>query len=170
MLEGLSLIDWDELGAPEIPDLLLQLTGDDETAIREAIGLLADKVAPLMLLSGYGQYTDLIKLMETELPHIVTPFLIEILQQTNNMSVKLGLLEILHNECNYVNAVATELGVLPDREVYEQWAHGLWNEVNKGLPIYQNLRLDSVPALAQAAEDLLQNLHRTQSPTTSDST
>lgn len=106
MLEKLSDIEWNKLGAPEIPQLLHQLefgySPEKASEFSNLIGSLEERLAPLMLLSGYGNYRDMMRIMETKLPHIVTPFLIQILDKTSDKRVSAVILELLHNECMYI--------------------------------------------------------------------
>ncbi|MEO8609711.1 MAG: hypothetical protein ABI690_17595 [Chloroflexota bacterium] len=156
MLEGLSDIDWNELGAPEIPQQLHQLSlGYPPETADEFSGLFAsleEQLAPLMLLSGYGNYRDLMRIMETKIPHIVTPFLIQILDKTTDKRVSVMILELVHNECMYIQTVGT---IVADREDYKAWARQLRDEVEKGMPVYLKLAHDSEQDVRQGTEDLL---------------
>jgi hypothetical protein len=164
MSEELSKIDWDKLGAPEMPKSLYLFTLGYSTEHREdfdeAVEYLEQRIAPFMLLHGYGDYRDLMKIMQTEVPHLVTPFLIQILEATIDSRVKAALLELLHNECSYIYAVGSELSGLSDRDNYEAWAHRLRGEVEEGLSVYEQLLTDSASFVREAAEDLINNINR----------
>jgi hypothetical protein len=164
MLEELSKIDWDKLGAPEIPKFLylftLDYSSENAKEFDEAYDYLEERLAPFMLLHGYGNYHDLMKIMQTEIPHLVTPFLIQILETTNDSRVKGALLGLLHYECSYIYAVGSELRGLSDRDYYEAWAHRLRGEVERGLSMYENLLTDSESFVRVAAEDLINNINR----------
>src|SRR5258706_1786817 len=107
-----------------------------------------------MLLNGYGSYIDLMKIMETYLLHVVTRLLIQMLETTTDNRVKAAILEILFDECSYIYAVGSQLGVLSKRDYYEAWARHLRDEVEKGMSVYQQLLNDSESFVKQAAQDL----------------
>lgn len=102
MVVGIDLFDWEQLGFPEIPQLLLSLTGTDEKVQNYSYSTIQTDVV-LGKLSfeyvdmGYGAK----EILNTDVHVLLAPILIQLLRETNRHAQHL-ILSLLAEMTLYV--------------------------------------------------------------------
>lgn len=91
--------------------------------------------------------------MQNDLPLIVTPFLIEILQVTQTVDKKYDLVDLLRDLCTY-EYFYRWLGDDGQGE-YLDWSRRLRDQVRLGLPLFEQLLGDGDEYLKSRVQDLI---------------
>jgi hypothetical protein len=136
MLNNLDTIDWNKLGAGQVPQLIRTLY--EGGAKDERYSKALEELSELLYPQGIQDHWDWggpRRMIQNDLPHQVTPFLIEILENTESVSKKYHMVELLCNLCKY-EYVHDWLGNEGQAE-YIDWSRRLRDKVKLGLPIYQ---------------------------------
>ena len=92
-------------------------------------------------------------MMQNDLPHIVTPFLIEIVQETQSINKKYALVGLLRDLCTY-ETVYRWLGE-DGQAQFLDWSRRLRDQVRLGLPLYEQLLGDGDEYLKKYVQDLI---------------
>jgi hypothetical protein len=163
MLENLDKVNWAELGAPQVPDLLREIQADEpgrekdekrQTAWAELIELIfPQEIIEMWDWSAPG------RMMQNDLPHKVVMFLLEILEQTTSKSTQSILIGHLREMGMYWN-ISLWVGDPGQRryEAYVEWANRLKEVIRQGVPLYKQLLDDPYPHLDQNVRALLEDL------------
>lgn len=153
MSAKLDEIDWDALGAPEIPILLRRMQSPkDKHDFSEAYNHLTNIVFPEGI-SDSQDWGGPGGMMQTEAPLLVIPFLTEMLSREIDSWRKLSILELLHSLAAYWELRTWITEANPKRVVYEQWARRINDAVRDGALIYQELLKN--PLLRNSAQEVL---------------
>jgi hypothetical protein len=147
MLENLDKVNWVELGAPQVPDLLREIQAHEpgkefDEKHQEAWHDLIELIFPQGIIemwdwSGPG------RMMQNDLPHKVVLFLLEILEQTTS-----EVIGNLREMCMYwhISLWVGDPGQ-PRYKAYVEWASRLKEVIKQGIPIYKQLLYDPYPRL-----------------------
>ncbi len=163
MFENLDNVNWKELGAPQIPDLLREIQADQPGKEKdkkhlEAWAELSELVFPEGIIDSWD-WAGPGRMMQNDLPHQVVPFLIEILRQTTSKSTQSGVIGLLWQLCTY-SSVKLWVGDpgSPRYEAFVKWVSRLKDIIREGLPLYQALVDDPYPTLKEDVPNLLKEL------------
>lgn len=161
MVEDISRIDWEALEAPEVSAFLRRMYDEqDDEAFFEAY----DKLKSYIYSDGISDAWDWgapARMMKNDLPHQVTPFLIDILSHTKNLSKQRAATRLLRLLCTYWEVRGWTLNT-PYHEAYKDWARRLLGVIREGVPIYQRSINDPDPVLNSYTKELLDFLEQTK--------
>lgn len=154
MLEGLKAVDWNKLGAEQVPQYLRSIyscdSKDDECT--KAFLELNELLYPEGIMDNWD-WGGPRRMMQNDLPHIVTPFLIEIVQETQSINKKYALVGLLRDLCTY-ETVYRWLGE-DGQAQFLDWSRRLRDQVRLGLPLYEQLLGDGDEYLKKYVQDLI---------------
>lgn len=163
MLENLDKVNWDELGAPQMPDLLREIQADQpgketDKKHQEAWDELREVLYPEGIIDNWD-WSGPGRMMQNDLPHHTVPFLLEILEHTALKSTQSTIIDLLWQLCTYptVKLWVGDPGE-PRYEKFVRWADRLKDVVQQGIPLYEQLLDDPYPYLDQKVRELLKDL------------
>ena len=150
MLEQLDSIDWKSHGAEYMPELIRGMASPDQKVRSGAYNRLELIFYPLP--TGVWEDLDPVaiqKLLEMDLPVLVAPFFIELLESevVERKSIILQWLEAISRYREYV-----------EDETHWEQAMKSFEAVKIGMPIYQRLVNDANPHIKALALEVIHNL------------
>jgi hypothetical protein len=157
-VKEINEVDWQALGAPEVPRWLhdLQLEEGKSRIFSESYNDLWQFLVP-----ENASFEIKIGLMSSEVHHQVVPYLIDIMENESNptkVGSMLDMLELLARRWFLVREMRDND---PDKISYAQWARRVNDAVRAGIPVYQRL-LDFPGIQGEMAAGLLDVLEKTQ--------
>ncbi|MBA3873745.1 MAG: hypothetical protein H0X30_31820 [Anaerolineae bacterium] len=154
ILANLNNIDWNTLGSDQIPELIRTIYESDtkEERYSEAFGSLQELLYP-QGIEDHWDWGGPRRMMQNDLPHQVTPFLIEILENTESANKMYNIVGLLGELCKY-EYYHKWLGNEGQAE-YIEWAWKLRDQVRLGLPLYQQYLTGSDEYLRDRAQELM---------------
>jgi hypothetical protein len=157
-MKEVNEVDWQALGAPEVPRWLHDLQPEDGKSriFSESFNALDQFLVP-----ENASRETLISLMRSEVHHQVVPYLIDILENESNPTKVGGMLEMLELLARRWFLVREMRDTDPDKMSYAQWARRINDAVRAGIPVYQRL-LDFPGNQEEMAAGLLEVLEKTQ--------
>jgi hypothetical protein len=157
MLEGLDNVDWEKLQAAQIRHWLKAAASKKHQEARlTALRALQDYLVHWELMEGYAsteQWHHLHNLMSNDIPSVVIPFLIIILEKATTYHDKLHLLEILYDLCRYERMAdkhSMEFGTK-----LRFWGTRLQELVRTGIHVYRTLLFDEERDVRIMSNELL---------------
>jgi hypothetical protein len=154
MWKSLDQIAWIAWENPQIPIWIKELASGDGPTRDRAFGYLCNELTRWEVFDGLYN-SELSGLVKRETPHLVIPFLINVLEHEGTEGKEL-VLDLLRDLARYVDLdsyVAEEY-----REQYRYHAGRLYDAVRKGIRIYEKLVGSDVAAVDQAAKRLLKTV------------
>jgi hypothetical protein len=163
MLENLDNVNWTELGAPQIPELLWEIQTDlpgsgNDKKRQETWNELRELLYPEGIIDNWD-WGGPGRMMQNDLPHHTVPFLLEILEYTTSKSNQSTVIDLLWQLCTYptVKLWVGDPGE-PRYEEYVRWADRLKEVIRQGIPLYKQLLDDPYPYLDANVRELLKKL------------
>ncbi len=154
MLTNLDRIDWKQLGAEQVPQLIRAIHEHD--AKGEIYSNAFAELSELLYPQGIADHEDWggpTRMMQNDLPHQVTPVLIEILQETKSTNKIYHLIDLLADLCIY-EYYHQWVGAM-EQSKYLSWARSLRDKVRLGLPLYQHYLESNDEYLKQSTQWLM---------------
>ncbi|MEZ4672577.1 MAG: hypothetical protein R3E39_32150 [Anaerolineae bacterium] len=148
ILDELNEIDWGNFMYPDVPIWVRNLASDDLEARNVAYNNL-EKILAYAGSTSWENYGPLSELLKTDMPIVVVPFLITLLNY-EGVRDKEYILELLLDIATYRTLIKED-----DEEVYKDRAHRAYNAVQKGIDIYGLLSSDHDPNIRMVASSLL---------------
>ncbi|MBA3920350.1 MAG: hypothetical protein H0X31_01050 [Nostocaceae cyanobacterium] len=136
MLNNLDTIDWNKLGAGQVPQLIRTVYESD--AKEERYSRVFEELQELLYPQGIADHWDWggpRRMMQNDLPQQVTSFLVEILGETKSLDKMRDIVSLLGDLCKY-EYYHEWLGSEGQAE-YIEWSRRLRDKVRLGLPLYQ---------------------------------
>ncbi len=154
MLTNLDRIDWNALGAGQIPQLIRAIYEHEakEEKYLEAFGELSELLYP-QGIADHEDWGGPRRMMQNNLPHQVTRFLIEILQDTQSLDKMYHIVDLLGDLCKYEyyhQWIGNE-----GQDEYITWSRRLRDQVRLGLPLYQQYLTSSDEYLKNRVQELM---------------
>ncbi len=131
-----------------------EIKSKDMAIRRKAITGIGDIVTPNLLLDGYGQTKQLMRVAESPFPEEVIAPLIDLLRDSTTGDKNL-ILDTLFDLARY-ERVTNDFIPEDKLESYLSWAKHLRNLVYQGIEVYRNLSNSKEPRVAEMASDLIQ--------------
>jgi hypothetical protein len=148
VLAGLEKIDWKTLRAPEIPKWLRDLASDDRKIQLQAYHNIEDSVVHIGATS-WENYGPLSEILKTDIPHLIVPFLIELLEH-KEVKNKVWILQLLYDLAWNMRLHINEVD-----DPFRTRAHQVYDAVQAGVETYESLLHDRSPDTRGLASDLL---------------
>lgn len=148
LLQGVDQIDWAKLGIADVPKWLRALTSDNKKIRGDAYSRLDHHVINLGSESP-EDFGPLTKVLATEAPLLIVPFLIALLksENTHTQSTALDLLDSLTRNC-HESAVDVD-------ETLKKRANEVYEAVGLGVDIYRSLLLSEDRNVRAMAREIL---------------
>jgi hypothetical protein len=158
MLEDLDKIDWKTYKAAQIPDWIRTLLiSEDRDDWQEAFTNLSRCVNPGSEADpNYGNPESFRAAVESDLPYLVVPFLIELLAP-NLVLYPSKILRLLFELTMYKESAQVFATALED-EFYRLQADKIYQAIRQGIPVYQISLQSKFWTVSSAAQDLLDYL------------
>ena len=158
-MKDINQVNWEELGAANIPHWLQDLQSKDTS-----LKLHSESYNELwqFLIPENESWKDQLQMMESEVHHLIVPFLIDILESADSpthIGSMLELLELLARRW-FVRTNFSDTN--PNKLRWERWARQINDTVREGIPIYQNLLNNSWASVREGAQELLKVLEQTK--------
>jgi hypothetical protein len=163
MFDKLDVIDWNKLGASEVPALLTTISSEkNQEAYVKAVIDLRHLIYP-QGINDHWDWEGPARMMQNDLPHQVTPFLLNMLENTEMLPKKIAIINLLKNLCNYyhVREWISEDETDPKRKTYDEWFRRLHSTIRQGFPIYEQLLNNPDPIIQLRVRELLDSLEET---------
>jgi hypothetical protein len=158
-MKNVNQVNWNELGAPDIPRWLqdMQSEASNSKLFAESYNALWQFLVP-----DYADWKTSLELMKSEVHHNVVPFLIDMLENEKNISKAGSILDLLDCLARrwFVRKDFSEAD--PNRLLYENWARRINDEVRVGIPVYRKLLNELTGGEKDIAQGLLDALEKTQ--------
>lgn len=101
MFDKLAVIDWNKLGASEVPALLKTISSEkNQEVYLKAVIDLRHLIYP-QGINDHWDWEGPARMMQNDLPHQVTPLLLNVLENTEILPKKIAIINLLKNLCNY---------------------------------------------------------------------
>jgi hypothetical protein len=158
-MKNVNQINWNELGAPNVPRWLqdLQPEASNSKLFSESYNALWQFLVP-----DYADWRALLELMKSDVHHQVVPFLIDMLEDEKSASNAGSILDLLDCLARLWFRRKEISDADSNRQLYENWARRINDAVRVGIPVYQKFLNEVGDSGIDIAQGLLDALEETK--------